>query len=133
MNCHPAAQPLLPNSNQPRQNWADSGTPKIQVNPTQVLGQMNHPFLVNLRFCHDHETQSPIKSRLRFRNLVLVSNMRCCVAELKSCSIPPWSLASTCGHSSQSQAIHTRNRLTYTYMTSTQRGRGGQKMPKFCR
>ena len=37
------AQPLLPNSYQPRQNWADSGTPKIQVNPTQVLGQMNHP------------------------------------------------------------------------------------------
>ena len=37
------AQPLLPNSNQPRQNWADSGSPKIQVNPTQVLGQMNHP------------------------------------------------------------------------------------------
>ena len=28
---------------QPRQNWADSGTPKIQVNPTQVLGQMNNP------------------------------------------------------------------------------------------
>ena len=31
----PLAQPLLPNSNQPRQNWADSGTLKIQVNPTQ--------------------------------------------------------------------------------------------------
>ena len=31
----PAAQPLLPNSNQPRQNWADSGTPKIKVNPTR--------------------------------------------------------------------------------------------------
>ena len=38
-----AAQPLLPNSDQPRQNWADSGTPKIRVNPTQVLGQMNRP------------------------------------------------------------------------------------------
>ena len=25
----PAAQPLLPNSHQPRQNWADSGTLKI--------------------------------------------------------------------------------------------------------
>ena len=37
-----AAQPLLPNSYQPKQNCADSGTPKIQVNPTQVLGQMNH-------------------------------------------------------------------------------------------
>ena len=31
----PAAQPLLPNSHQPRQNWADSGTLEIQVNPTQ--------------------------------------------------------------------------------------------------
>ena len=39
----PSAQPLLPNSNQPRQIWADSETPKIQVNPTQVLRQMNHP------------------------------------------------------------------------------------------
>ena len=29
----PAAQPLLPNSNQPRQKWADSGTLKIKVNP----------------------------------------------------------------------------------------------------
>ena len=38
-----AAQPLLPNSHQPRQNRADSGTLKIQVNPTQILGQMNHP------------------------------------------------------------------------------------------
>ena len=28
---------------EPRQNWADSGTPKIQVNPTKVLVQMNHP------------------------------------------------------------------------------------------
>ena len=27
----PSAQPLLPNSHQPRQNWADSGTLKIQV------------------------------------------------------------------------------------------------------
>ena len=31
----PAAQPLLPNSRQHRQNWADSGTLKIQFNPTQ--------------------------------------------------------------------------------------------------
>ena len=31
----PAEQSLLPNSNQLRQNWADSGTPKIQVNPTR--------------------------------------------------------------------------------------------------
>ena len=32
--CCPAAQPLLPNSHQPRQNWADGGTLKIQVNLT---------------------------------------------------------------------------------------------------
>ena len=31
---YPAAQPFLPNSHQPRQNGADSGTLKIQVNPT---------------------------------------------------------------------------------------------------
>ena len=38
----PSAQPLLPNSYQPKQNWADGGTTK---NPTQVLGQMNNPVL----------------------------------------------------------------------------------------
>ena len=32
---HHLAQPLLPNFHQPRQDWADSGTLKIQVNPTQ--------------------------------------------------------------------------------------------------
>ena len=31
----PAAQPLLPNSHQPKQIRADSGTLKILVNPTQ--------------------------------------------------------------------------------------------------
>ena len=31
----PAAQPLLPNSHQPKQRQADSGTLKIQVNKTQ--------------------------------------------------------------------------------------------------
>ena len=31
----PAAQPLLPNSHQTRQNWADRGTLKFQVNTTQ--------------------------------------------------------------------------------------------------
>ena len=39
----PAAQPLLPHSHQPKQNWADGRITKIKVNPTQVLGQMNHP------------------------------------------------------------------------------------------
>ena len=37
------AQPLLPNSHQPKQNWADSVTPTIHVNPTQISEQMNHP------------------------------------------------------------------------------------------
>ena len=31
----PSTEPLLPNSRQPRQNWAEGGTLKIQVNPTQ--------------------------------------------------------------------------------------------------
>ena len=39
----PSAQPLLPNSHQPKQNWADSGTLKIQVNPNPVHEQMNYP------------------------------------------------------------------------------------------
>ena len=34
----PTVQPLLPNSHQPRQNQADSGTLKIQVNQTQSTG-----------------------------------------------------------------------------------------------
>ena len=46
-----AFHPLLPNSHQPRQNRADSGTTKIKVNPTQVLGQMNHPGLVVTYVC----------------------------------------------------------------------------------
>ena len=36
------AQPLLPNSCQPKQNWADRGTTKILVNPTKVSEQMDH-------------------------------------------------------------------------------------------
>ena len=39
----PATQPLLPNYHHPRKNWADSGTLKIQVNPTHVHKQMGHP------------------------------------------------------------------------------------------
>ena len=31
--CYLATQPLLPNSHQPKHNCADSGTPKMQVNP----------------------------------------------------------------------------------------------------
>ena len=30
----PTAQPIRPNSHLPKQNWADSGTCKIKVNPT---------------------------------------------------------------------------------------------------
>ena len=35
----PPAQPLLPNFHQLRQNWADSVTLKIKVNPTEVRDQ----------------------------------------------------------------------------------------------
>ena len=37
----PSAQPLLPNSHQPRHNLADSGTLKIKVNPTQFSSRCN--------------------------------------------------------------------------------------------
>ena len=39
----PAAQPLLPNSHQPKQNRADSRRVKIEVNPTQVGQEIGHP------------------------------------------------------------------------------------------
>ena len=39
----PAAQPVLPISNQPNQNQAEGGTAKIKVNPTQVRQEMCHP------------------------------------------------------------------------------------------
>ena len=39
----PAAQPLLPISHQPKQNQAEGGTNKIEVNPTQLSDQMDHP------------------------------------------------------------------------------------------
>ena len=42
-----SCQPLLPNSHQSRQNQADSGTLKFQVNPTQVHDQMRHPVQVS--------------------------------------------------------------------------------------
>ena len=53
----PPAQPLLPNSHQPMQNWADGGTTKIKVNPKNPgLRAENHP--VYKTFC---------SSRIRFR------------------------------------------------------------------
>ena len=39
----PLAQPLPPNFHQPRQNWADSGTAKMKVNPNQVQDLTGHP------------------------------------------------------------------------------------------
>ena len=39
----PFVQPLRPNSHKPRQNWADSRTPKIKVNPSNVHQLMEHP------------------------------------------------------------------------------------------
>ena len=44
-----AAQPVLPNSHQPMQNRADSGTVQIQVNPIQVRQEMGHPVLINMK------------------------------------------------------------------------------------
>ena len=37
--CCLAAQPILPNLHQPKQNWAGSGTPTIQASPTQPKSQ----------------------------------------------------------------------------------------------
>ena len=40
---HHLAQPFLPKYNLPKQNRADSGTPKIKVNPNKVRELMEHP------------------------------------------------------------------------------------------
>ena len=40
---YPVAQLFLAKSYLPKQNWADSGTPKIKVNPTKVCELMEHP------------------------------------------------------------------------------------------
>ena len=47
----PAAQRLGPNFHLLRQNWADSGTTNIKVNPTQsqVSERMNHPLQGNYK------------------------------------------------------------------------------------
>ena len=45
----PHAQPLLPNSHQPRQNLAGSGTPKIKINPAQAQDHMRHPVQLTSR------------------------------------------------------------------------------------
>ena len=39
----PAPQPILPNFQLPKQNEAGSGTPKINVNPTQVHDHLPNP------------------------------------------------------------------------------------------
>ena len=79
----PAAQPLLPNFHQPKQNRADSGTVKLQVNPTQVRQEMvTRPYgsieevhrkcFYNLKFtlCQIKSTKchrcSPCRSRRRW-------------------------------------------------------------------
>ena len=33
----------MPKSHLPKQNWADSGTAKVKVNPTKVRERMEHP------------------------------------------------------------------------------------------
>ena len=42
----PAAQPVLPISNRPKQNQAEGGTVKIKANPTQLSEQMALPVRV---------------------------------------------------------------------------------------
>ena len=48
----PAAQPLLPISHQPKQNQAEGGTNKIEVNPTQLSDQMDHPVVCLISGIH---------------------------------------------------------------------------------
>ena len=46
----PAAQPILSNSQLPKQNQVENGTPRIQVKPTKVSDHQIHPVLkVRLR------------------------------------------------------------------------------------
>ena len=47
--CCPLCWPFLPNSPQPRQNLAGSGTPKIKINPTQAHDHMRHPVQLTSR------------------------------------------------------------------------------------
>ena len=42
----PAPQPILPNFQLPKQNEAVNGTPKINVNPTQVHDHLPNPVLM---------------------------------------------------------------------------------------
>ena len=57
----PAAQQLLPNSHQPRQNRADSGRVKIKVNPTQVRHVMGHPVSIpNLNQAQSADYHFPV-------------------------------------------------------------------------
>ena len=50
-----AAQPILPNSHLHKQNWAENGTYKIELNPTQLSKQTLHPvFTLPSMFTHSH-------------------------------------------------------------------------------
>ena len=55
----PAVQPLLPNSQQPGQNWADSGTLQIQVSQTQVNELMGRPVQTSLHCSSSEEADDP--------------------------------------------------------------------------
>ena len=55
----PAVQPLLPNSQQPGQNWADSGTLQIQVSQTQVNELMGRPVPTSLHCSSSEEADDP--------------------------------------------------------------------------
>ena len=56
-------RPLLPNSHQPKQNWADSRTTKIHVNPTPVSKQMYLPVQLALQL-----VISKVEGKIRCEN-----------------------------------------------------------------
>ena len=60
----PAAQPLLPISHQPKQNKAEDGTNKIEVNPTQLSDQMDHPVQSHMRETMYIKFQTPLRIAL---------------------------------------------------------------------
>ena len=47
----PASQRIPPNSHQPRQNWADSGTLEIQVNPTHSTSRWDTLYVHPMKCC----------------------------------------------------------------------------------
>ena len=72
-SCQPA-QPLLPNSHQPVQNWAERGTLKLQFNTTRFYDHMERPVhdTYPLPFIQECLVMSPsLRSSLQDQNIVL--------------------------------------------------------------